>query len=167
MGYSLFGLNLQSDEDLATHSHIVNVLRSLVFRQTHEAPASNSVFLVNSNSQHPSPPACRLRQAAGLSRAPLSLTRPKSTAHGRPRLQLDRAVALPSSGPPSASNHRPPGSIPGGRFPGVPAAPHHLLALPNWRWVPSSTQSRPWGATSTELGGNIHYTVFKGGPPCF
>ena len=27
---------------------------------------------MNSNSQHPSPPACRLRQAAGLSRAPLS-----------------------------------------------------------------------------------------------
>ena len=52
------------------------------FEKTLEAPASNSVFLVNSNSQHPSPPACRLRQAAGLSRAPLSLTRPKSTAHG-------------------------------------------------------------------------------------
>ena len=31
--HSLFGLNLQSDEDLATHSHIVNVLRQYVDKQ--------------------------------------------------------------------------------------------------------------------------------------
>ena len=69
-------------------------------------------------------------------------------------------VRFPPDGA-SASNHRPPGSIPGGRFPGVPAAPHHLLALPNWRWVPSSTQSRPWGAVSAELGGSVHQTLQK------
>ena len=48
----------------------------------HPANLSNSVFLANSNSQHPSAPACRLRQAAALPRAPLSLIRPKSTANG-------------------------------------------------------------------------------------